>query len=942
MAQPALQIGGRPAEVQVDPTAQLLCLNIYNHERDNQPSPRELTWPQLKAKYFSKHTVRNDKKGGMVFSPVSYEPGAKRSNENVVAVYCAVFDIEHHGPFDEIKEKLNGYAFSAYSSFSHRDSDPRYRLILPLSKPVLGGEWPVIWERLNLWLGEINDPATKDASRIYYLPSRPPGSTDYFTESGEGLPVDIDQLPELSGERQPQAKAVKSKTSTGKLGRKKEASETEPLNPAEGLTKVVAQCRFMQEIAAPEQQPNVSRPLWMALVSNASRFDASDEWIHEASCHHDKYDEFETDKLIESCRRFGSPITCSKINEGGYGGCPAGGCKTVSGKVTKAPAGLAAVSNTDIQTLIFEAIQKPGPAEKGYHVEGIPYYISNEGVFSVRVKDGEEFRTRISSRIENLAQTVDDTGSWGFLLGVTNPDGHITEWAMPRELLASSSAWRSVLLSMGADIHPAGKEDPLYDYLITTKPKARARSVVKPGWTQDSKSHLLFVLPNQVIGQSDERVVFQSRDFDGQNTFGRTGELDTWKQEVATLCTGNSRLVMAVCAALAGPMLHLLGEENGGFHLVGPSSMGKTTAVEMAASVWGRRDLFVKSWRTTDNALESTAVRHNDTILILDEISQIKPDQAGEVAYMLGNGKGKNRADKSGTAKAVSSWRTLFLSTGEKSLSEHMESGNRQALAGQEIRLINLSADAGAGMGLFENIHSVETPQDFASLIKKNTLISYGQAGPAFVDAIVDCESLKDVIAEARQRMDRFVSTNVPANASGQVKRVARRFGLLSAAGELGVQFGILPWEEGEATQGVRACLQSWMDNLGSLDNQEADQAVNQVRRFIGQFGESRFSPWKEQGEPQSFGGRTLNRAGFRRETDDGRTEYYVLPEVYKSEICHGLRPTEVTKALRDRNLLVLSPDGKNQRSERLPEIGIAKVYRIKPEILGNGEENVS
>lgn len=310
--------------------------------------------------------------------------------------------------------------------------------------------------------------------------------------------------------------------------------------------------------------------------------------------------------------------------------------------------------------------------------------------------------------------------------------------------------------------------------------------------------------------------------------------------------------------------------------------------------------------------------------------------------YMLGNGKGKNRADKSGSAKAVSSWRTLFLSTGEKSLSEHMETGNKQALAGQEIRLINLSAEAGAGMGLFENIHGTETPQDFAGRIKKRTLESFGLAGPAFVKAILDCESLKDVISEARQRMEKFVRTNVPAEASGQVKRVAKRFGLLAVSGELAVQLGILPWEEGEATRGARACLQSWMDSLGSLGNQESSQAVNQVRRFIEQYGESRFSPWKEQSEMNFSSGRTLNRAGFRRETDDGRTEYYVLPEVYKTEICHGLRPTEVTKALRERNLLVLGTDSKSQRSERLPDLGTMKVYRIKPEILSDDNEFVS
>ena len=938
-AQPMPAGSGRPAAVGQS-VGDLLCINIFNHEKDKWPSPRELTWPQLKAKYFNTHAPRKEKKGGMVFSPVSYGPQASRSNENVIAVYCAVFDIEHNGPFSEVRQKLNGQAFAAYSSFSHREAEPRYRLILPLAKPVSGTEWPLAWERLNAWLGGINDPSTKDACRIYYLPSRPIGSTEYFIEQGEGEPLDIEKLPPLNEVCVTEARTPASHKAL-KTARDKKSTEDFALGPADGLARVLTQCVFMQSASDPIRQADVGRPQWMAMVSNASMFETSEEWIHEASCHHDKYDEADTDKMIDSCRNFGAPITCGKIRESGFGGCPSEGCRTVSGKVTKAPAGLAAIPNANTDSTLAQAVDGIS-SRRGYYLENSPHYVSDDGVFIVKVREGEEFLERISSRIEVLAQTLDDAGNWGFLLSVTDPDGLSKEWAMPRELLASPTAWRSVLLSMGADIYQPTKDDPLYNYLMAAKAAARIRSVAKPGWTSDAEGNLIFVLPGRAIGHGSERVVFQSKDLEAHTTFGHSGDLDKWKREVAALCRGNSRLVIALCAALAGPLLHLLGEENGGFHLVGPSSIGKTTAVNIAASVWGRCDLFVKSWRTTDNALESTAVRHNDTLLILDELSQVNPMQAGDIAYMLGNGKGKGRSDKSGTARATASWRVLFLSTGERSLAEHMESGNRQALAGQEVRLINLTADASAEMGLFENIGSASTPQEFAGLIKKNTLLSYGVAGPAFIEGLIHCDSLNEVLAEARERMDSFVSRHIPANASGQVKRVARRMGLLAAAGELAVQLDVLPWEEGDATRGMQTCLQSWVDGLGSLGNQETDQAVNQVRRFIEQYGESRFSPWKEIGEMNLSSGRTVNRAGFRRETDDGRTEYYVLPEVYKTEICHGLRSTEVTKALRDRNLLMLSPDGKNQRSERLPDLGPMKVYRIKPEILGDGDETVS
>lgn len=53
-------------------------------------------------------------------------------------------------------------------------------------------------------------------------------------------------------------------------------------------------------------------------------------------------------------------------------------------------------------------------------------------------------------------------------------------------------------------------------------------------------------------------------------------------------------------------------------------------------------------WRTTANGLEVTASLHNDTLLCLDELGQIHPEEAGEAAYLLCQGLAKGRADRSG------------------------------------------------------------------------------------------------------------------------------------------------------------------------------------------------------------------------------------------------------------------------------------------------------
>ena len=43
----------------------------------------------------------------------------------------------------------------------------------------------------------------------------------------------------------------------------------------------------------------------------------------------------------------------------------------------------------------------------------------------------------------------------------------------------------------------------------------------------------------------------------------------------------------------------------------------------------------------------------------------------------------------------------------------------RRAMAGQSVRVIDLSADAGAGLGIFENLHGANQSADFADALKE-------------------------------------------------------------------------------------------------------------------------------------------------------------------------------------------------------------------------------
>jgi putative DNA primase/helicase len=78
-------------------------------------------------------------------------------------------------------------------------------------------------------------------------------------------------------------------------------------------------------------------------------------------------------------------------------------------------------------------------------------------------------------------------------------------------------------------------------------------------------------------------------------------------------------------------------------------------------------------------------------------------------------------------------------------------------------------------------------------------------------------------------------------------------------------------------------CWRDWLAEQGGAGPAEVREALPQVRLFLEQHGESRFSlAWDVENErPVS------NRAGFRRAADAGAT-YYVLGEVFRREVCKG------------------------------------------------------
>ena len=166
---------------------------------------------------------------------------------------------------------------------------------------------------------------------------------------------------------------------------------------------------------------------------------------------------------------------------------------------------------------------------------------------------------------------------------------------------------------------------------------------------------------------------------------------------------------------------------------------------------------------------------------------------------MLGNGEGKTRLTRTATPRPPLRWQLLYLSTGEKKLSDIMADAQKRTNAGQETRLAHIPADAGAGMGIFENLHAATNGAAFAKHINAQAQNVYGAVGRAWLQWLTEhTDTLK---ASIRASSDTLAARMIPANAGGQVERVGARFALVGAAGEMATAAGLTGWPAGESEQ---------------------------------------------------------------------------------------------------------------------------------------------
>lgn len=573
------------------------------------------------------------------------------------------------------------------------------------------------------------------------------------------------------------------------------------------------------------------------------------------------------------------------------------------------------------------------PVETPSNKRNTKFNVREDGVYGRIQVDGEDRWIRICSKLEVTALARNEDGeNWERVVSFKCRDEKPREEMIDdAHLFMKGQEFLAPLIKSGLWISDEPQAVALLErYLKASLPDKRRRTVSEVGWHDN-----LFVLPGRVIGQqSGEEIIFKHS---GDHNYRVSGSLQDWQTRVAAPCVGNSRLVLAVSAAFAGPLMPLLKQQTVGFHFQGGCSLGKTTALHVGASVHGGSNKklgFLDSWNTTANALEITASSHNHGLLALDELREADPKQVQQMIYTLGNGRGKQRMTKNIEARKGFDWSLIYISSGELSLKQHAKSDSRSGVVkgGAGVRLIEIPADTKSGMGMFEDVHGIEAPR-FAEELTLAALSCYGTALDAWLSVLVARRA--SVLKAVEASIEAFVKAH-GKGLSPEPGRVLRSFAVVAAAGEAATLEGITGWQPGEATKAALRCFNDWLAERGTDGASDTEAGVQQVILFMQQHGASRFPPISGYQRENFDGGQiapptTYNRAGYR---DEG--EFLIYPAVFE-EICNGQNGKNVARELAARGFL--AANGPNlKRVRALPE-GLTRVYVLKESILRESSE---
>lgn len=385
--------------------------------------------------------------------------------------------------------------------------------------------------------------------------------------------------------------------------------------------------------------------------------------------------------------------------------------------------------------------------------------------------------------------------------------------------------------------------------LWSNDPPVKTKAIVsRPGWHQ-LKTGSVYVTRSWIAtaGADGDKGVHVGLTPGIENPVEIRGSLADWNAEIGALCIANPRLAFAVCAALTAPVLRLVDARNIGLGFVGGSSLGKTTGLEVAASVFGPPDRYIGSWNATEKALGEIAKAFSDSPLILDEMAEFAAADLARASYTLLNGKSRRRLGAGHELNELERHRHMLLFGTEETVAATLAEAGLQAHGGQVVRMLTIPLGT---HGMFSKWDGFDGPAALAEALHERTKRVHGALARAWVKKLVATAEkrvtrIRKRQEEARRHLLQELPTGVPRNIA---ERVTESMALVAAVGESAIAAKILNWKPETALRAVTVCVKAWARHYVAEQAERSSDPVAPVKRFLQSESTGRFLPYTQYG----------------------------------------------------------------------------------------------
>lgn len=655
----------------------------------------------------------------------------------------------------------------------------------PMPDGIDSDRWSRLARKFKKAVGMIAPPLVADGSRVsdsagvlripnsFNLKSDPPRTVKIIQDFTDF--IDLNSLENLL------TRTVPDETTDTKVKLGTVITDTGPTE----LRAVVKRCNWVKEYI--EHQETASEPEWYAMLglvpylthtTKDGKVIDKEKLAHLISKKHPSYDPEKTyAKYIQASTAQSGPTTCARlaeINPDRCKGCPYLGLVKTPLQTVKfdKPATKEEKKTTQVTdeegNKSIEEVTIPLPPS--------PYFRGEHGGVYIRKKvKKEEGWDEVIDRIYDYDMyptkrfRTESTESEAMEIHLWLPKDGLKKFRLPAGHLADGKKLTQYLSDKGVvpEFNGAPKITKyLVDYIRWLQMQQSAEiEFSRFGWRDIFSADPKFILGDgyyDVNGILVPAGVAQHLK-EASNNVTVSGTLEDWKKgfNLYNHIADSDPYILSIMLGFAAPLMPLTGYSGVMYNMVGDSAAGKSTALKVMTSVWGKPNESMLRVEDTDISIFNLIGYMSNVPISFDEVTKMDGDRLSTFVLAFTGGRGKMRANRDGQNKANDAhWDTIICSSSNVSLYDKLANA-RRGYSAEVMRVFELHVDK-----------SHEENRALADRATRLLKENYGHAGRIYTSWLIPR------IAKIQPLIDKATASII---AKGKLRNEERFWGALLA-----------------------------------------------------------------------------------------------------------------------------------------------------------------